>query len=73
MIGTALAFVLCYSLIAETGAGRASLVGYMIPPMALVYGALLLGEHITLVAIGGLVLILGGVTFAGGGPRLDST
>src|SRR2546425_13162889 len=73
VIGTALAFVLYYSLIAETGAGRASLVGYMIPPMALVYGALLLGEHITPAAIGGLVLILGGVTLAGGGPRRDST
>ena len=73
VIGTALAFVLYYSLIAETGAGRASLVGYMIPPMALVYGALLLGEHVTPAAIGGLGLILGGVTLAGGGPRLDST
>jgi drug/metabolite transporter (DMT)-like permease len=64
VIGTALAFVLYFTLIAETGAGRASLVGYMIPPIALVYGALLLDEEITAAAIAGLVLILAGVAFA---------
>ena len=65
VIGTALAFVLYYSLIAETGAGRASLVGYMIPPIALAYGAILLHEKITPASIAGLVLILGGVALAG--------
>jgi drug/metabolite transporter (DMT)-like permease len=65
VVGTALAFVLYYSLIAETGAGRASLVGYMIPPAALVYGALLLDESITAASIAGLGLILAGVTLAG--------
>ena len=65
MIGTALAFVLYYSLISETGAGRASLVGYAIPPIALAYGAILLGETITAASIVGLVLILLGVSFAG--------
>jgi drug/metabolite transporter (DMT)-like permease len=65
VIGTALAFVLYYSLIAETGAGRASLVGYAIPPIALAYGAVLLSETITVASIVGLVLILLGVGFAG--------
>jgi drug/metabolite transporter (DMT)-like permease len=64
VIGTALAFVLYYSLISDTGAGRASLVGYAIPPMALVYGALLLDEHVTAAAIAGLALILAGVALA---------
>jgi drug/metabolite transporter (DMT)-like permease len=65
VIGTALAFVLYYSLITETGAGRASLVGYAIPPIALAYGATLLGEKITVASIVGLVLILLGVGIAG--------
>jgi drug/metabolite transporter (DMT)-like permease len=65
VIGTALAFVLYFALIAETGAGRASLVGYMIPPVALAYGALLLDEKVTAAAIAGLCLILAGVTLAG--------
>jgi drug/metabolite transporter (DMT)-like permease len=66
VIGTALAFVLYYSLIAETGAGRASLVGYAIPPVALAYGTVLLDETVTAASVIGLVLILLGVSFAGG-------
>jgi drug/metabolite transporter (DMT)-like permease len=63
-VGTALAFVIFYKLIAEVGAGRAALVSYLAPGVALVYGALLLDEAITPAAIAGLVLILGGVTLA---------
>jgi drug/metabolite transporter (DMT)-like permease len=65
VIGTALAFVLYYSLITETGAGRASLVGYAIPPIALLYGAVLLDEQITAGSVVGLILILLGVGLAG--------
>jgi drug/metabolite transporter (DMT)-like permease len=63
-IGTALGFVIFYKLIAETGAGRAALVSYLAPGVALFYGALFLDEAITVAAIGGLVLILGGVALA---------
>ena len=62
--GTALAFVIFSKLIAEVGAGRASLVSYLAPGMALVYGAVLLDEEITAAAIGGLTLILAGVALA---------
>jgi drug/metabolite transporter (DMT)-like permease len=64
VVGTALAFVIFYKLIAETGAGRASLVSYLAPGVALFYGALLLDEEITLASLGGLALILGGVALA---------
>jgi drug/metabolite transporter (DMT)-like permease len=64
VIGTALAFVIFYKLIAEVGAGRASLVSYLAPGVALLYGALLLDEEITVAAIVGLALILGGVALA---------
>ena len=68
-IGTALAFVIFYKLINEIGAGRASLVSYLAPGVALFYGALLLDETITAAAIAGLVLILGGVALASRTPR----
>jgi drug/metabolite transporter (DMT)-like permease len=64
VLGTALAFVIFYLLIAEIGAGRASLVSYLAPPAALAYGALLLDEPITIAAVGGLILIFGGVALA---------
>ncbi len=67
--GTAIAFVIFYALIGEIGAGRASLVAYLAPPISLAYGALLLDERITAAAIAGLVLILAGVALASRAPR----
>ncbi len=67
-LGTALAFVIFYRLIAEVGAGRAALVTYLVPPLSLAYGALLLGETITAAAVAGLLLILGGVALAARRP-----
>jgi drug/metabolite transporter (DMT)-like permease len=68
-LGTALAFVIFYKLINEVGAGRASLVAYLAPGVALFYGALLLDEAITAAAVAGLALILGGVALASRTPR----
>jgi drug/metabolite transporter (DMT)-like permease len=71
VIGTALAFVIFYKLIAETGAGRASLVSYLAPGIALGYGAVLLDEPVTAASIGGLALILGGVGLASRKPARE--
>ncbi len=58
--GTGIAFWIYYTLIAEIGPGRASLVAYIAPGFAVLYGATLLSEPITVGAILGLVLILAG-------------
>jgi drug/metabolite transporter (DMT)-like permease len=71
-VGTALAFVIFYILINEVGAGRASLVSYLAPGVALLYGALLLDEAITPAAVCGLVLILVGVWLGSRRPVLGS-
>src|SRR4051812_39258915 len=64
VIGTALGFIIFYKLINEVGAGRAALVSYLAPGVALFYGAIFRGEVITVAAVAGLVLILGGVAIA---------
>ncbi len=64
--GTALAYLLFFGLIAGAGAAYASLVTYLIPPIALAYGAIFLGERFGLAAFGGLALILGGVALGTG-------
>jgi len=64
VVGTALAFVIYYKLIAEVGAGRASLVSYLAPGVALFYGAAFYDEPVTAAGAGGLALILGGVALA---------
>jgi drug/metabolite transporter (DMT)-like permease len=58
--GTGIAFVLYYTLIAEVGPARASMVGYVAPGFSIVYGVVLLGESLTVFAVGGLLLILAG-------------
>ena len=68
--GTALAFLLFYAIIAGAGAAYAALVTYLIPPIALAYGAIFLDERFGAAAFGGLALILGGVAL-GSGVRLS--
>ena len=58
--GTGLAFLIFYTLIADVGPTRASLVAYIAPAFAVVYGVWLLDEPLTAGAVLGLVLILGG-------------
>lgn len=65
--GTGIAFWIYYTLIAEIGPGRASLVAYIAPGFAVVYGVTLLSEPITAGAIIGLVLILAGSWIAAEG------
>jgi drug/metabolite transporter (DMT)-like permease len=67
---TALAFLLFYAIIAGAGAAYASLVTYLVPPIALLYGAIFLGERFGAAAIGGLALILGGVALGTGRLRV---
>jgi len=67
---TAFAYLLFFTIIQRAGAGYASLVTYLVPPVALFYGAVFLDEGIGLAALAGLVLILGGVTLGTRGARL---
>ena len=67
--GTAIAFLIFYAIIAGPGAAYASLVTYLVPPIALAYGAIFLGERFGAAALGGLALILGGVALGAGGLR----
>jgi drug/metabolite transporter (DMT)-like permease len=60
VVGTGVAFLLYFVLLTDAGTGPAALVSYLTPPFSLVYGAVLLNEHVTLAAIVGLVLILVG-------------
>jgi drug/metabolite transporter (DMT)-like permease len=58
VFGTGIAFVFFYDLIATIGPARASLVAYIAPGFAVVYGVALQGEDVTVTTILGLALIL---------------
>ena len=70
LFGTALAQLILYRMLRLHGSARLSLVTYLMPGFAVVYGAVLLDEPVTAAAIGGLALILAGVGFASGAVRL---
>lgn len=58
--GTGIAFLIFYTLIAEIGPSRATLVTYIAPGFAVIYGIWLLSEPLTAGGVLGLALILGG-------------
>lgn len=70
LLGTAFASLILYRMVTDYGASRTALVTYLLPPMALFYGVVLLGEEVTLNAALGLVLILAGVAMGSGVLRL---
>jgi drug/metabolite transporter (DMT)-like permease len=73
VLGTAAAYLLFFTIIAGAGAGYASLVTYLVPPVALAYGALFLGEGVGVAVLVGLVLIFGGVALGTRAPRASGT
>ena len=70
VVATGIATLLANRLIGAYGPARAMLVNYLLPAFALLYGVWILGEPLTVAAVVGLVLILGGVTLASGAFRL---
>jgi drug/metabolite transporter (DMT)-like permease len=60
-LGLSVAYLLYFAIIVGSGASYAALVTYLVPALALAYGAIFLDEPITASALGGLALILVGV------------
>jgi len=71
-VGTAVAYLLFFALIQRAGANYATLVTYLVPPIALAYGAIFLDESFGLTAFAALALVLVGVALATGSVRLAS-
>ncbi|HKJ35683.1 MAG TPA: DMT family transporter, partial [Solirubrobacterales bacterium] len=82
VVGTGVAFAIFYGLIARIGPSKSFVVTYLVPGFAVIYGAVLLDESITVATMGGLALILGGSYLAaegrlpgrpppGGGPAVE--
>jgi drug/metabolite transporter (DMT)-like permease len=61
IIGTGFAYVLNYQIIISEGATVASTVTYLLPVIAIVLGALVLSESVTVTVLAGIALVLAGV------------
>jgi drug/metabolite transporter (DMT)-like permease len=64
VICTALAFIVFFSLIAEVGPARASVITYVNPAVAVVLGVAVLGEHVTPLMLAAFAAILAGSVLA---------
>lgn len=71
LAGTGLAFLIFYTLIGQAGPARASLVAYLAPGFAVVYGVAFLDERVSAGTLAGLGLILAGSWLAAGGRLLS--
>ena len=60
-LGTGVAYLIFYRVIARWGATRTTLVTYVIPVVAIVLGFVVLGERLRPVELVGAALIIGGV------------
>jgi drug/metabolite transporter (DMT)-like permease len=75
-ICTAVAFVAYFALVTEAGPGRATVITYINPAVAVVLGVWLLGEPLTATVAAGFLLIIAGSWLSTGGtlpPRLLAT
>jgi len=63
---SAVAYLLYFAIMAGAGASRAILVTYLVPAVAVLYGAAFLSEPVTASSLAGLALILGGVALGTG-------
>jgi len=75
VVCSAVAFVVLFALIAEVGPVRATAITYVNPAVAIIVGAILLREQVTVWTIVGFVLVIAGswlVTRRGASPRTRS-
>ena len=64
VLGTGVAYVLNYQIIASEGATVASTVTYLLPVVAIVLGVVVLGETVTISVLAGIALVLAGVALS---------
>jgi drug/metabolite transporter (DMT)-like permease len=72
-LGTGLAYILNYRLIQDQGATIASSVTYLLPIVAVILGAIILGEPITWTLAAGTATVLIGIAISNAGPRSAQT
>jgi drug/metabolite transporter (DMT)-like permease len=69
ILGTGVAYVLNYRLIADEGPTVASTTTYLLPVVAVALGALVVNERVTVSMVAGMLLVLGGVALVQRRPR----
>jgi len=61
LAGTAIAFVLYFWMLKNTSAVLMSMITFVTPPLALIWGWIILDEPVTILLVFGMMLILTGI------------
>jgi drug/metabolite transporter (DMT)-like permease len=61
VFGTGMAFILNYRVIADEGATTATTVGYLLPVVSVLLGAIFLGEQLNARIVIGMLVVLVGI------------
>lgn len=61
VVNTFIAYIFFYFIVRELGAAKASMVTYVVPPVGVVLGALILFEHVDITLLLGATLIMTGI------------
>jgi drug/metabolite transporter (DMT)-like permease len=69
VVGTGIAFALMGELVGRVGSTRASFITYLIPVVALALGVAFRDDEVDLLALCGVVFVIGGALLAGRGQR----
>ena len=73
IIGSGLAYLCYFTILANWGATRTSLVAYLLPVVGIVLGAVVLGDPVTLNRIAGTALVIAGIALVNRGPAAQRT
>ncbi len=70
ILGSGVAYLCYFTILANWGATRTSMVAYLLPVVGIVLGAVVLGDPITLNRVAGTVLVITGIALVNSGPAL---
>jgi drug/metabolite transporter (DMT)-like permease len=68
IIGSGLAYICYFTILANWGATRTSLVAYLLPVVGILLGSAILGDPLTLNRIAGTALVIAGIALVNSGP-----
>jgi drug/metabolite transporter (DMT)-like permease len=70
IVGSGLAYICYFTILANWGATRTSLVAYLLPVVGILLGTAILGDPLTINRIAGTALVIAGIALVNSGPAL---
>ncbi len=70
IVGSGLAYICYFTILANWGATRTSLVAYLLPVVGILLGTAILGDPLTINRIAGTALVIAGIALVNSGPAV---